>query len=190
MDYGEIDNEDMAYEDACVTCGKEVKEEDKALQCDLCEMWEHLKCIKVCDRPSHECYAALSQSVCKSLFFYCTKCRRKCTLAQRLLHAEVSLKSVQIQRNLYDQLLEEKCQQVNLLTFEQDTLKYEKERLESQLRYELTALKLEFSVTTAITTPVHKTVVTNNVSSGRRKLPQLPVKCLQYMTQHTSLNIV
>ena len=68
-DYGEIYNDGMAYEDACVTCGEEVKEDNEALQCDLCEVWEHLKCIKVCIRPSHECYVAITQSVCKSLVF-------------------------------------------------------------------------------------------------------------------------
>ena len=127
--------------------GEEVKEEDETLQCDLCEMWKHLKCIKVCDRLSHECYVALTQSICKLLFFNCTKCRRKGTLARRLLHAEV-------------------------------LLKYEKERLESQLDvvcYELTALKLEHKVTTAITAPVHTTVAADNVASGRHRLPKPPV---------------
>ena len=92
-----------------------------------------------------------------------------------------------MQRNLHDQLLEEKCQQVDLLNFEQDTFKYEKKRLESQLdevHYELKALKLEHTVTTATTTPVHITVADDYVASGRRK------QCLQYMTRHTSLNIV
>jgi len=65
------------HEDRCVTCGQEVKEDDEALQCDLCEVWEHLTCIKLCDRPTNDCYAALSQSLCKSLVFTCTKCRRK-----------------------------------------------------------------------------------------------------------------
>ena len=50
---------DKEHEDRCVTCGKEVKEDDEALQCDLGEVWEHLICIKVCDRPTNDCYAAL-----------------------------------------------------------------------------------------------------------------------------------
>ena len=66
------------------------------------------------------------------------------------------LKSAQIQRKLYEQLLEEKYQQVNILTSKWDKLKFEKERLESQLNevcYELRALKLEHTVKTATTTP-------------------------------------
>ena len=73
-----------------------VKEEDGALQCDLCEVWERLRCIKVCDRPSHECYSVLIQSVSKALLFVCTKCGRKSTLARQLLHAELALKSAQV----------------------------------------------------------------------------------------------
>ena len=94
-----------------------VKEEDKALQCDLWEVWEHMRCIKVCDRPSHECYSVLIQSVGKALLFVCTKCRCKGTLAWWLLHVELALESTQVQKGLYEQLLEEKHQQVDLLTF-------------------------------------------------------------------------
>ena len=88
----------MANEDACVTCGEEGKEEDEALQCDLCKVWEHLRCIKVCDRPSHECYSVLIQSVSKVLLFVCTKCRCKGTLARWLLHAELALESAQYRK--------------------------------------------------------------------------------------------
>ena len=63
-EYGETDNDGMAFEDVCIICGENMKEEDEPLQCDLCEVLEHLKCIKVCDRPSHEGYVA--QSKCKS----------------------------------------------------------------------------------------------------------------------------
>jgi len=101
-DYGEIDNDSAAYEDTCVTCGEEVKEEYEALQCDLCEVWEQLNCIKVCDRPSHQCYVALAQSICKSPVFNCMKYRRKGTLVRQLLHVEVMPESIQIQRNLYE----------------------------------------------------------------------------------------
>ena len=64
---------------ACVMCGGELK--DEALQCDLCNVWEHLRCIKVCNRLFHECYSALTQSVSMSLLFACMKCRYKSILA-------------------------------------------------------------------------------------------------------------
>ena len=73
----------------------EVKEDDEVLQSDLCEVWEHLICIKVCDRATNNCYAALSQSFCKSLVFTCMKCRRKGNPARRLLHVELMLENFQ-----------------------------------------------------------------------------------------------
>jgi len=79
LNSGEIDDDNMVCEDACITCGGEVKE-DETLQCDLYEVWEYLKYIKVCNRPSHECYVTLTQSICKSLVFTCTKCRHKGTV--------------------------------------------------------------------------------------------------------------
>ena len=128
-------------------------------------------------QPTNDCYAALSQSLCKSLVFTCTKCRRKGTLARRLLHAELTLENSKVQKGLYEQLLEDKQQQVVLLMEERDVLKFEKERLESQLdemRYELRAVKLENTATATTNTPVNTTVV-DNMASGRCKLPQLPV---------------
>ena len=104
----------MANEDACVTCGEGVKEEDEALQCDLCEVWEHLRCIKVCNRPYYECYSVLIQSVSKVLLFVSTNCRCKGILVWRLLYAELVLESAQVQKGLYEQLLEVKHQQVDL----------------------------------------------------------------------------
>ena len=47
---------DKEHEYRWVTCRKEVKEDNEALQCDLCEVWEHLK---VCNRPESDYYAAL-----------------------------------------------------------------------------------------------------------------------------------
>jgi len=107
----------------------------------------------------------------------CTKCRRKGTLARRLLHAELTLENSKVQKGLYEQLLEDKQQQIVLLMEECDVLKLEKKRLESQLeemRYELRAVKLENTATATTNTPVNTTVV-DNMASGRCKLPQLPV---------------
>ena len=63
--------------DKCITCKVEVKNEDQALQCDLCEGWEHIHCIKMCDIPSQACYEALMQTPCKALLFTCSWCKRK-----------------------------------------------------------------------------------------------------------------
>lgn len=50
------DNKQELDGDTCVMCKGEVKQDDKALQCGLCKVWEYLMCIKVCDGPTNECY--------------------------------------------------------------------------------------------------------------------------------------
>ena len=30
----------------CTTCQVEVRDHDQAIQCELCEQWEHVECIK------------------------------------------------------------------------------------------------------------------------------------------------
>jgi len=40
---------DFKLTDQCIMCEVDVKEEDQALQCDLCEGWEHINCIRMCD---------------------------------------------------------------------------------------------------------------------------------------------
>ena len=46
----------------CTRCEVEVTDDVEALQCDLCSGWEHRGCIKECDRPSVELYAALTNT--------------------------------------------------------------------------------------------------------------------------------
>ena len=42
----------LLKENLCSTCKREVLDEKEALLCDICEWWEHLQCIKECDRPT------------------------------------------------------------------------------------------------------------------------------------------
>ena len=82
--------------DLCSTCQKEVEEGHEALQCDICERWEHLLCIKVCHRPTTECYNVLSASPSKALVFACSHCRHKGPLVRRLQQAETALESARV----------------------------------------------------------------------------------------------
>ena len=94
------------------------------------------------------------------------------------MHAELTLENSKVQKGLYEQLLEDKQQKVVLLMEERDVLKFEKERLESQLdemRYELQTVKLENTATNTTNTPVINTTVADNMASSRRKLLKLPV---------------
>jgi len=78
-----------AEEDPCVTCRRPVKEDEAALACDLCEKWEHVACIRQCDKLSDALYTALVGCRSKALLYVCSVCRRGGSVAKRLLQHEV-----------------------------------------------------------------------------------------------------
>ena len=193
----------LLKENPCSTCKKEALDEEEALLCDICEWWEHLQCIKECDRPTTQCYNVLTESASKSIVFICLRCRRKGTLARRLFQAEVALKSTHIQRYVYERLLQEKQQQIDNMSMECNALQLEKKELETCLedtRRETDSLKIdrllgsERSVTIPkgrssmgselLTLSVTRTASLKgdsdawspvaSVLTSRRKLPQLP----------------
>ena len=75
--------------DDCVICKKTTKEEDRAMECDLCEGWEHVGCVRQSDRLSHELYEALITCQSKALLYVCTRCRKKGSVIKRLHEYEV-----------------------------------------------------------------------------------------------------
>jgi len=91
----------------CTTCQVEVRDHDQALQCELYEQWEHVECIKVCDRPSLELYTVLSVLLSNAIVFTCTSR----VPSRHLAEAEITLSSLHTQINVYQQLLH-KCQQL------------------------------------------------------------------------------
>ena len=175
---------------------------EETLLCDVCEWWEHLQCIKGCDRPTAQCYNVLTESPSKSIVFICWRCRRKGTLTSRLFQAEVLLESTHLQRDVYERLLQERQQQIDNVSMERDALQLEKKELEIRLedaRQEIDSLKIvkllgsEWSVTipkerssmgSELLTPSARTASLQgnsdawspvaSVPSSRHKLPQLP----------------
>ena len=69
----------------CRTCAKNVHDKDKAVQCDLCEHWSHIKCnnlnyldyryLQTCNEPLHciECCSKIFpfNSLCDKNFLAC-----------------------------------------------------------------------------------------------------------------------
>ena len=45
--------------DTCRTYGNEVEPEQPALECDVCERWEHMECVRRLDKIDKGLYAAL-----------------------------------------------------------------------------------------------------------------------------------
>ena len=66
-----------ATKDACGTCGREVQSEQPAMECDVCERWEHVECMRQPDRIAERLYRALMANPSKALLFCCTICHRK-----------------------------------------------------------------------------------------------------------------
>ena len=66
--------------DDCGTCQKEVEQEERPFMCDLCEGWEHVACVRECDRPCEALYDALASCRSKSLGhrkLMCAVCQKK-----------------------------------------------------------------------------------------------------------------
>ena len=177
----------------CSTCQKEVEEGHEALQCDIFERWEHL-CIKVCHRPTTECYNVLCTSPSKALVFTCSRCRHRGTLVRRLQQAETALESVRVQIDMYERLLSDKQQQLDRVISEREVLQLEKEQLnnllqEARLKVDKFHLQREgealfvkskadnsISSKTRVLTPPSFTQPSAVASSGskKRELPKLP----------------
>jgi len=140
----------MNITDPCSTYKKEVLDMEQALFCDrLCEWWEHLDCIRANDKPSQQCYNALTELKCNSIMFTCSCCRHKGTLAYRLCQSEVILKSIQSPLKSCERLLQERHQHLDRMCADRDVLQLEIKELLAQLeitqgaRSERDALQLD-----------------------------------------------
>ena len=68
--------------DVCVSCKKEVTAEDKAMECDLCDKWEHVGCLRHSDKLTDELYDPLTKRQSKAILHVCSQCRTKGTISQ------------------------------------------------------------------------------------------------------------
>ena len=46
------------------------------MQCDMCEKWEHVTCVRVLDRMDIILYEALTKCCSKAIMYCCTSCRK------------------------------------------------------------------------------------------------------------------
>ena len=81
--------------DPYVICKREVEPDHQAIECDYCEEWEHVECVKECDRPSEELYQALVKCrSTKTIQFVCSRCRKKESVMKRMLEKDCELTHV------------------------------------------------------------------------------------------------
>jgi len=73
----------------CSSCKEEVNEDDKAMQCDLCESWEYVRCLRGPDKLDNTLHEALTNSRSKALLYVCSICRARGSICQRLFKLEL-----------------------------------------------------------------------------------------------------
>ena len=84
--------------DTCETCGNEVEPEQPALECGVCEKWEHVGCLRRPDRIETKLYEALIKNQSKALLYCCTTCRRKGCIVKQLYKLQADLAVANEQR--------------------------------------------------------------------------------------------
>ena len=156
-------------DNGCVSCGKEVATDHKAILCDLCESWEHVECMRMGDRPSEALYEAMVSCRSKALTFTCTDCRKKGSITKRLMTLDYDSARAENERLASARLLEEKEQMVATLTQELEKLRYEKDALHERL-FQCLSAKVE---------PVSS-------ATPRKDVASVEVKSKLETTSHTS----
>ena len=141
--------------DPCVTCKNEVEVDHKAMECDLCEQWEHVMCVKECDRPSEDLYDALVRCRgSKAIQYVCSRCRKKGSVTRRMLEKDLELSRVsnELARATDERLasarqLESKGNELRELRAELDRVKGEKKLLSDRVKSLTKELKDRMTVT-------------------------------------------
>ena len=65
-------------------CNNEVGNADKAMECSICERWEHMACVKRCDWLDDELYEAMVRCpTSRSILYVCSPCRKMESIAKR-----------------------------------------------------------------------------------------------------------
>ena len=81
--------------DSCVTCNEEVGNSHKAMECNICERWEHIDCVKERDRLDEQLYEALVRCpTSRSILYVCSPCRKKGSIAKKFACNELELACV------------------------------------------------------------------------------------------------
>jgi len=90
-----------------VICNKDVGNTDKAFQCEVCEDWEHVDCIRECERPDSTLYEALVRCHTECLSFICIRCRKKGSLVKQFMKCEYELAQARYEQLASARLLDE-----------------------------------------------------------------------------------
>ena len=106
----------------CVSCEKPTTADDEAMACDVCDNWEHVGCLRQCDKLSKELYEALKGCRTRALLYVCTHCRGRGSIIKRLHEYEVESARAQEQRLVSAQRFDELSEQIRELRGDKQVL--------------------------------------------------------------------
>ena len=64
----------------CSLCNEDIHNDDKALNCDLCDTWQHQDCIRQVDHLSEELHCSITFCISKRIVFVWTARKHKGSL--------------------------------------------------------------------------------------------------------------
>ena len=73
----------------CVVYKKNIEDKEQALECDLCNQWEHVSCVWSVDRPSKVMYEALTENRSKAILYVRSRCRKQDSVSKCLCKFEL-----------------------------------------------------------------------------------------------------
>ena len=118
----------------CVVCKGDVGDKERTLQCETCEDWEHVDCIRECERPDGALYDALVRCRTKCLSFICTRCRKKGSLNKQFMKHDYELTHVQDERLASVRLLDQSEARALASEVTITELKEERDALKEQVK--------------------------------------------------------
>jgi len=77
--------------ESCTTRKEVVALEHQAMECDLCDLWEHVSFVRECDRVNTQLYKALKKSRSKNILYVCSRCRKLGSIAKCICKLRVRL---------------------------------------------------------------------------------------------------
>ena len=130
----------------CVICKRDVGDADKAFQCELCDNWEHVDCIRGCERPDGTLYEVLVRYRTKCVSFICTYCHKKGSLSKQFMKCEHEIAHAHDERLASERLLEQSEARVQASEQTIIDLKQECDALQAEVKkltHELLKLKMD-----------------------------------------------
>ena len=103
------------------------------MECDLCDSWEHVACVRECDRVDTQLYEALMKSRSKNILYVCLQCRKLGSIAKRICKLESNCERLTSERLASARVTDEKDELLRALRVENNRLQTRLDYVEQRL---------------------------------------------------------